>query len=83
VCFYLVATMNGWFLEQRINIKLCIIFVKNACDICAILCEAYRGEAVKKLSVSESGKWLKEDHENMEGDERSSHPRSHRSKWNC
>jgi hypothetical protein len=44
----LVAKMSDWFLEQRINIKFCVKFGKNATEICAVLSEASGGEAKKK-----------------------------------
>jgi hypothetical protein len=40
--------MNGQFLEQQINIKFCVKLVKNASNICAVVSEAYGGEAMKK-----------------------------------
>jgi len=43
-----VAKMSDRFLEQRINIKFCVKLEKNASDPCAMLSEAYGGEAVKK-----------------------------------
>jgi hypothetical protein len=55
---------------------------KNACDTCAVLSEAYGGEAMKTSSVSEWHKWFKEGHENVESDERSGCPRSHRTNEN-
>jgi len=46
-------------LEQPINIKFCVKLGKNASDTCAMLSEAYEGEAMKKSSVSEWHKWFK------------------------
>jgi hypothetical protein len=43
--------MRDWFLEKKINIKFCVKLGKNAGDICAMLSETYRGEAMKKSSV--------------------------------
>jgi hypothetical protein len=43
--------MSCQFLKQRIDIKLCVKSEKNATDTCAMLSEAYGGEAVKNLSV--------------------------------
>jgi len=40
--------MNGKFLEQWINIKFYMKLGKNASDTCALLSEAYGGEAGKK-----------------------------------
>jgi hypothetical protein len=51
--------MSDWFLEQRINIKFCVTSGRNASDTCAMLSEAYGGEAVKKLSLSVWHKRLK------------------------
>jgi hypothetical protein len=42
-----------WFLEQQINIKLCVELRKNASDTCAMLSEAYGGEAMKRSCVFE------------------------------
>jgi len=44
--------------------------------------EACKGEALKKSSVSEWHKRFKEGRENVEDDERSGHPRSHRTDEN-
>jgi hypothetical protein len=49
----LVAERRDRFLEHRINIKFCVKLGKNTSDIGAMLSEAYGGEAVKHLSVSE------------------------------
>jgi len=62
--------------------KFCMKLRKNASDTCAVLSEAYGGEAKKKSSVFDWHKWLKEGHKNVEDDERSSHPRSHRTDEN-
>jgi hypothetical protein len=43
-----------------------------------VLSEAYGGEAMKKLSVFKWHKLFKEGCENVEDDERSGHPRSHK-----
>jgi len=45
----LVTKMSDWFLEQQINIKLCVKLQKNARNICVILSEAYGEEAIKKV----------------------------------
>jgi hypothetical protein len=52
----LVERMSDRFLEQRIKTKFCVKLGKNASDTCAILSEAYEGEATKNSSVSE---WYK------------------------
>jgi hypothetical protein len=52
------------------NIKFCVELGKNASDTCALLSEAYGGEAMKKSSVFELHKGFKECHENVKGDER-------------
>jgi hypothetical protein len=46
--------MSDRLVEQRINIKFCLKLGKNASGTCALLPEAYWGEAVEKLSVFES-----------------------------
>jgi len=48
-----------------------------------LLSEAYGGEAMKKSSVSERFKRFKGSCENVEDDERSGHPRSHRTNENA
>jgi len=53
--FRLVAEISDQSSEQRISIKL----GKNASDTCAMLSEAYGGEALKKSSVFEGHKRLK------------------------
>jgi hypothetical protein len=52
--------MNDLFLEQQINIKFCVRLGKNASDTCAMLSDAYGEETMKKSSVFEWHKWLKE-----------------------
>jgi hypothetical protein len=51
---------------------------KNESDICAILSEAYGGDAVERASVFEWHERFKEGHENVENDERCGRPRSYR-----
>jgi hypothetical protein len=70
--------MSDRYLEQRINIKFCVELERNASDNCAMLYEAYGGEAMKKSSVFEWYKWFKGGSEKFEDDERSGRPRSHR-----
>jgi hypothetical protein len=48
------------FLEQQINIKFCVKLGRNANDTCAVLFETYRGETMKKSSVFEWHKQVKE-----------------------
>jgi len=59
---------------------------KNASDTCAMLSEAYGGEAMKKSSAFEWHKRFKEGHENMDDDddddERRGRRRSQRSNEN-
>jgi hypothetical protein len=43
-----VAEMSNRFLEQRINIKFRVKLRNNASDACAMLSEAYEGEAMKE-----------------------------------
>jgi hypothetical protein len=47
-----------------------------------MLSEAYGGEAMKPSGVFRLHKRFKEGRENVEGDERSDHPRSHRTDEN-
>jgi hypothetical protein len=55
----LVAKMSGRFLEQRINIKFYVKLGENATDTCAMLSEAYGGEALTKSCVLERPKRFK------------------------
>jgi hypothetical protein len=55
---------------------------KNASDICAMLSDAYGGEAMKKYSVFEWHKLFKEVHEKVEDEGRSRRPRTHRTDEN-
>jgi hypothetical protein len=71
--------MSDGFSQQRINIKFCKILGKTERGTCAMLSETNGGEAVKKSNVSEWHKKVKEASENVEGVERSSHKRTHRS----
>jgi hypothetical protein len=58
---FLCHHKNGWsFLEQQINIQFYVKLGKNASNTCAVLSEAYGGEAMKKWSVSEWHKQFKE-----------------------
>jgi hypothetical protein len=66
------------YLEQGIDIKFCAKLGKNASHTCALLSEACGREAMKKSSVSEWHKRFKEGPENVEDDERSGRPKSHR-----
>jgi hypothetical protein len=52
--------MSDRFLEQRTNIKFCVKLGKNASDTCAMLSEAYGGEAMKKSSAFDCHKRFKE-----------------------
>jgi hypothetical protein len=70
--------LSDQFLEQQINIKFCVKLGKYASNTCALLSKAYGEEAMKKSSVSEWHMWFEEGRENVEDDERSGHPRSHR-----
>jgi hypothetical protein len=67
--------MGYQFLEQQINIKFCVKLEKNANDTCAVLSEAYGGEAMKsqlllngmngserKSIAFEWHKWFREGH---------------------
>jgi hypothetical protein len=65
--------MSDRFLEQRINIKFCVKLGSNASDICAMLCEGYGGEAMKKSHVFEWHKRVKEGRKNMKDDEDNAH----------
>jgi len=40
--------MGDRYSQQRVNIKFCVKFGKNASDTCAMLSEAYWGGAMKK-----------------------------------
>jgi transposase len=69
-------------LEERINIKFYVELGKNARDTCAMLSEAYEEEVMKKSSVFQWHKRFKEGRENVEDDERSGCPKSHRNDEN-
>jgi hypothetical protein len=45
--------MSDRFLEHQININSFLKLGKNSSGACANISEAYRGEAMKKSSVSE------------------------------
>jgi hypothetical protein len=45
--------MSDRFLDQRINIKFCMKLGKSARDTCAMLSEAYGGEAMINSNVFE------------------------------
>jgi hypothetical protein len=50
MCFHILSQLSDWFLEQQIIIKFCVKLIKNASETCAMLPEAYGGEAMKKCS---------------------------------
>jgi len=78
----LVIKMSDRFLEQGINIKFCVKLGNNASDTFTKLSEAFGGEYMKRSSVFEWHKQFKEGRENMEDDERSGRPISHRTDEN-
>jgi hypothetical protein len=45
--------MGDWFLGQQININFLVKSGRNVSDTCALLSEAYGGEAMKKSSIFE------------------------------
>jgi hypothetical protein len=49
----LFAKISTYVLQQRINIKFCVILGNNASDTSALLSEPYGREALKNSSVSE------------------------------
>jgi hypothetical protein len=52
VCLYVSEQQESdRFIEQRINTKFYVKVVNNASDTCAVLSEAYGGEAMRKASV--------------------------------
>jgi len=57
--------MSDRFLEQRINIKFCVKLQKNASDTCAMLSEAYGGDAMRKSNVFVWHELFKEGRENV------------------
>jgi hypothetical protein len=50
---HLITKMSDRFLELQMNIKCCVKLGKNASDTCAVLSEAYGGEATEMSSISE------------------------------
>jgi hypothetical protein len=56
----LVTKITDRFLEQRINIKFCVKLGENVSGTCAVLSEAYGGEAMKNSSASEWHKQFKQ-----------------------
>jgi hypothetical protein len=74
----LVTKMMDRFLEQQINIKFCNKLENNASSICAVFSKADGGGAMKNSSVFEWHKRFKEGHENVDDDESSGRPKSHK-----
>jgi hypothetical protein len=64
------------------DINVCEKLGNDANDTCAMLSENYGGETTKKSNVSEWHKQYKEGRENVEDDESSGRPRSHRTDEN-
>jgi hypothetical protein len=52
MCFDIISKMSDQILEQHNNITFHVTLGKDANDTCAVLSEAYRGEATKKCRVT-------------------------------
>ena len=70
--------MSDKNLEQRINIKFCVKICKVASETLALLTMAYGEYPVKKSSVFEWHRLLKEGRENVQDDPRSRQPKTQR-----
>jgi len=70
--------MSDKNLEQRINIKFCVKIGKCASETLALLMVAYGEYAMKKLSVFEWHRQLKEGREDVQDDPRSGQPKTQR-----
>jgi hypothetical protein len=69
--------MSDRLLEQRINIKFCAKFGKSVSDTLQMLTEVYDADAMKKSSVFEWHKRLKEGRKYVKDDERTGRPKTH------
>jgi hypothetical protein len=78
VCFRPGGKMSDSLLEQHINIKFCAKLGKSASETLQILTKAYGADAMKKSSVFEWHKRFKEGREDVEDDERTGRPKTHR-----
>jgi hypothetical protein len=63
--------MSDKNLEQRINIKFCVMIVKSASETLALLLVAYGEYAMKKSSIFEWYRRFKEGREDVQDDPRS------------
>jgi hypothetical protein len=69
-------------LEQRINIRFCLMIGKGASETLALLTVAYGEYALKKSSVAEWHSQIKEGRENVKDDSRSGQPKTERTDTN-
>jgi hypothetical protein len=74
--------MSGRLLEQRINITFCATLGKSASKSLQMLTEPYGGDAMKKSSVCKWHKKSKEGREDVQDDERTGRPKTHRTDEN-
>jgi hypothetical protein len=74
--------MSDKLLEQSINIKLCAKLDKSASETLQMSTEAYGADAMKKSSVFEWNKRSEEGREDVKDDERTGHPKTHRTDEN-
>jgi hypothetical protein len=81
-CYTVGGKINDKNLEQRINIKFCMKIGKNASETLALLTVVYGEYAMKKLSVFEWRKQLKEGQQDVQGDPRSGQPKMERADAN-
>jgi hypothetical protein len=69
-------------LEQRINIKFCVMIGKSASETLALLTVGYDEYAMKNSSVVEWHRRFKEGGENVKDDSRSGQPKTERTNTN-
>jgi hypothetical protein len=69
------GTVSDKNLEQRINSKFCVKIGNTASEMVALLTLACGEYAVKKSSVSEWHRWLKEGREDVQDNLRSGQPK--------
>jgi hypothetical protein len=83
MCFCPGRKMSDRLLEQRINIKFCVKLGKSISETLQMLTEAYGADAMKKSSVFDWHKRLKEGWEDVKDNERTERLKPHRTDVNC
>jgi hypothetical protein len=83
MCFRPGGKMSDRLLERRIKITFCAKFGKSASETLQMLAEGYGADAMKKSNVFERHKKFKKCREDVKDNERTGHPKTHRTDEYC